>query len=221
MTRLAPCLLTAALALSLPAIAQASAMPRADFEAGRVTASASINGLFYIVPFPIGSVDYALTDRLSLGAAASAWMALGRATLKVWESSNGLVVGVTAAGGFNNEQMIFGTLGPILSFPATSVPGARIYSPGRLYEGPWGQVALTASWPVLGPRSPIALRGMVGPALGNAVFAGPMATALGAVPRENRLSLALLPNAELAFRLHPRHEITLGGFGYLGYRGTF
>jgi hypothetical protein len=117
--------------------------------------------------------------------------------------------------------MIFGTLGPLLSFPATSVPGARPYSPDRLYEGPWGQVALTASWPVLGPGSPFVLRGMVGPALGNAVFAGPMATALGAVPRENRLSLALIPNAELAFRLHPRHEITLGGFGYLGYRGTF
>ncbi|MNL86668.1 hypothetical protein D3C87_2154690 [compost metagenome] len=63
---------------------------------------------------------------------------------------------------------------------------------------------------------------MIGPVLGSAVFEAPMTPSSGgAVPMEERPTVALVPNVELAFRLTPRQEITLGGFGYVAWRGTF
>ncbi|MDB5101731.1 MAG: hypothetical protein JWM80_6152 [Cyanobacteria bacterium RYN_339] len=209
--------LATALALALTAPAQASGMPRADFEAGQLTVSGGVNGVVFVVPLATASVDYSPMNRLSVGLGASMWTVNAHAVLRALQGPSGSTLGLMVAGGFNNDQMIFGTLGPVLAGGAPLPAGPAFYTPGRDYTGPWGQLALVGSLPL----GPLVLRGMLGPMYGNAQFMGVPPAGDPNIPIEERMTLAFIPNVELAWRIAPHHELTVGGFSWVGYRGIF
>lgn len=131
--------LTALALLLIPAAAEASTLPRVDFEARQVMVS---------VGLPDASVDVALSDRLSLGASA---FALGvdnlfpaaRATYRLADGPGGLVVGVTLSAGLIPNVM-----------RSASVP--------LMYQS-YVQPAANVTLPLGGAQSPVRLRATLGP----------------------------------------------------------
>ncbi len=81
-----------------------------------------------------------------------------------------------------------------------SVSGPTTYSV-------WMQPALNVAVPLGSPTSDWTLRGTVGPLL--------FGMSIAAVP-----SMLFWPNLELAYRLDGANEVTLGGNGLVGWRGT-
>lgn len=158
------------------------------------------------------SVDYALFDRLSLGAyviyqvdqapdlahavVEREWAL--RSTCRLWEHPTGVQLGITLSGGQTSEAKLM---------LATGTPTAP---QDAYFYFPWFQPALNLTLPMGIPH----LRGrvMVGP-----FFGRPFMTSYFPM-----LALQLLwPNIELAYRIADHHEITLGGNSLLGWRGTF
>ncbi len=80
-----------------------------------------------------------------------------------------------------------------------SVSGPTTYST-------WVQPALVVGYRFGGPEGALSLRGTVGPMFLNGSTAMPFLA---------------WPNAEVAYRFAPGHELTLGGNGLVGWRGTF
>lgn len=219
----------ALLAVGHPAPAQASSMPTADFEASRWHIGlGAVRFALVPIPVPGGSLDYSLTDRLAVGAAASMLSGFARATYRFGEVPGLLQYGVTLSGGYGYEYLPltrFLVLGPY-TFPERSNP-QFYYDMGlggsQAYRGGWGQPALNATLTPFGPEGPILVRAMWGPVFGVATLmgAGPPPGETGAIQLDDVFAVTLVPNIELAFRPWRWLELTIGGYSLAGVRTHF
>ena len=188
-------LLPALAAVLIATPAHASAMPPVDLAGGQVALT---------VGFPGVGVDAAL-GRLVLGASAMGLLVppyglgygfVGRAT---WRLS-----------GLPEREPCFGLALLGGNAGLGTLPGAAA---GSTWEGWFCQPGLVVSWPV---ARGVTLRAMGGPLLFTGVVGRSAAVAggTGVVP--------FVPNLELAFRLAPGQELTIGGLpNLIGWRGRF
>lgn len=142
---------------------------------------------------PDANYDYAFTDSLSVGVSAL-YFPPGFA-------SPGLVAAPRLSYRFFGSDDDF-ALGATLSAGYFENVGYGTQTPSRML---WVQPAINASI-ALGPV--VRVRCTLGPALlENTDFTNGM--------------VLPLPNVEVAFKLHPQHELTLGGNSLVGWRGRF
>lgn len=214
--RLFALLLTAALAAAPPA--GASTVPRVDFGGGEIYVA---GGTLWPVRGALDfSADWARDERESWGFTLMAvpitgappgyfrerlpglWLAAGRVVHKWGENDDGLSWG----------GMLSGGLAPVFAETTDTV----VPPPNFMFVQP----ALVGSWGfrLFGFRS--ALRGTLGPVLslggiGDAIGAGAGGGA------DFGIAAWLWPNFEFAVAFSPRHELTLGGNGVIGWRTSF
>jgi hypothetical protein len=81
---------------------------------------------------------------------------------------------------------------------------------GGGFFGPWIQPALAVTLPLLGAESPAKLRASMGPLLMPSLY-----SASSPFPWQS----LIWPNLELAFKVTPSNELTLGGNAIIGWRG--
>lgn len=132
--------------LFVPVAADASTLPRVDFQAHQVMIA---------IGFPDASVDVALSDRLSLGASA---VALGvdnlfpavRATYRLAEGPGGFAFGATLSAGLIPNFMR-GSMTPLM------------------YQS-YVQPAANVTLPLGGSESPVRLRATLGPIFNDGVL---------------------------------------------------
>lgn len=196
--------LALALALVLmPAAAEASTLPRVDFDAGnRMLAVGALDASF----------DYAFTDRLSLGVSlvpypstSIAWFdpllsplnASVRGTYRVGEVL-GMPVGVSLSAGVNQTIISTAAVGAPSLNPFPGLPLLRFEY--LAYVQPALNVArpLGAGWTVRATLGPLII-----------------------VDPGHRGVLPLWPNVEFSKQLGEHHELTLLGNSLVGWRGTF
>lgn len=164
--------------------AEASMVPPVDLEAGRGALTVGLATVAY---------DHALSDRLSLGLAATGvhliflagYGAAARGTYRLGSLPGDGMYGLTLSGGY----MAISSIGPAQS-------------------GVFVQPALNFAWPFAYGN----LRATIGPML----LFGRVSPTIG--PVQTFDFQPLVPNMELAFRISDRDEVTLGGYGLLGWR---
>jgi hypothetical protein len=218
MKALRPALVAASAALLAAPPAAASTVPRVDFAGGEIfVAGGSLYPVRGTVDF---SADWAREETQSYGLSLIAvpitgappgyfrerlpglWVAAARVTRKWGENDDGMSWGLTVAGG----------LAPVFAeTTATVVPPPNFWFLQPAFVGAW-------NFRLFGIRS--ALRGTLGPVLslggvGDAIGSGAGGGA------DFGVAAWLWPNLEFAVRVSPRHELTLGGNGVLGWRTTF
>lgn len=202
MRRIACLVLPLVLALATPA--GASSLPDAGLKGHKLVVTAGILD---------GSVDFAVTDRLQLGA-GSVWNLLaganyGRATYRVLDTtwlgdialnlSAGTIVGTLAK--TPPGQFVF--IGPVFSRPLGSIAVLR---------GSLG-LLLSNNINIVYGAGPSAIEGA-----GQEILSRSWGLGLGGGPGAIDY---LVPNLELAFPFGEHHDLTLGGNSVIGWRGRF
>jgi hypothetical protein len=222
-------ILTALLAAG-PLPAAASVMPDLRARPQPWTFSGGIHGVALVVPMPAAAIDYAVTDRWSVGAMVAPFADLGvRTTYRLISGPWGFQFGLGLSGGVVGPRHVaYGqpAIGPIplQPFPLQAVADQPMGGDG-LSQQLWGQAALLWALPLGGEDSPFVLRGDFGALLVPVrymVYDVPdPATDPNGYRYEYRQSWAFVPHIELGWRFLPNHEVTVGGYGLLGYRYTF
>lgn len=212
-----PALIALVLALWC-APASASTVPPIDLGPSEFTAALGIEVLGPSATY--GSLDYALTDRLSIGGAGlwglskaygdeGSWMNRRWAALRggyrlLSSRDNELMVGVSVSLGISNVSAG--------RHPYGYVPGYHLFVQPAVNFA----LAIPTPWDLRASleSAPLTLRGTVGPAFGSSVmvFQGQ----LTAIPI----------NVEIAYRLGGHHEVVLGGSNWglptgISWRSTF
>jgi hypothetical protein len=198
-------------------------MPTSDVRGGQWSVSLTAANIALVVPIPGLSVDYGITDSVSIGAVNNLWGTGARAAWRVYEAGNGFSIAAVASGGSNHNFVTMMGAGPFVGFPVNlgqQPPAAGLYGPFNSIAGAWGQPAVAATLPIGGPDSPFVLRGMVGPVIG---FAPPPQGGEGAgqLGPLRFSTMLIVPNLELAYRPTRGLEVTLGGYDMLGVRWRF
>lgn len=214
-------------ALSFAAPALASPLPDLRDRDTRWTASLDVHTVVWVVPLIAASLDYALTEDLQIGTMLALDTQGLRATYRFAEGPWGLQWGLTGGGGLQGPRHVMYqgiSLGPWMT-PAYTVPN----QPEEPYAGfepgsnLWGHLGLVFALPLGGEDSPFTLRGDLG------ALYSPYRVQLFDVPASDpngyrydyRFGLALIPHLELGWRFIENLELTIGGYGLAGLRGTF
>lgn len=216
----------AALSLSAPALA--SPLPDLRDRDTRWTASLNVYTFALVLPLVAGSLDYAVTEDLQIGTILSMDTQGLRATYRFTEGPWGLQWGLTGGGGQLGPRHVMYQgigLGPWMT-PAYT---AR-YEPEHPFAGYepgtnlWGHAGLVFALPLGGKDSPFTLRGDLGALYAPfrvQVFDLPAGDPNGYYRYDYRFGLALIPHLELGWRFVEHLELTIGGYGLAGLRGTF
>ena len=190
----------AGLSLLMATPCEASTLPPVDFEASRVILSA---GTLWHERIVDASLDVALSERVSLGLSlignplarpdkpATLHVGAIRSTYRLHGAPDAFSYGLTLSAGTYLDK-----------------PGGWFMNPRTSEHFPWAQLAFNLALP-LGDWG--VFRGTLGP-----VFVGEAATRSLFAPW-----LWAVPNAELALRVWPPHELTLGGNSLVGWRASF
>lgn len=211
-----PLLLAALLATAQAA--EASTVPRVDFEGGEIfVAGGTLWPVRGAVDF---SVDWARAEREAWGISLMAvpitgappgyfrerlpglWVAAGRVVSQWGQNDDGLSWGSVVSGG----------LAPVFAeTTATVVPPPNFW---------FVQPALVGAWRfrLFGFHS--ALRGTLGPVLSLGGVGDAVGTGAGG-GADFGIAAWLWPNLEFAVAFSRRHEMTLGGNSVIGWRSTF
>lgn len=182
-----------AAALATAAPAAASTLPPLDYRAGQTVVA---------IGFPDLNVDHALSDRLAAGLTV-----LYIPPIIEWSPArtqpDGTVIPASrpfwlAAGPRVTYRLAGEADGTALGVSTT----AGILGPQWNW---WVQPSLVGSLSLWGV---VRLRGSLGPVITSSFLANPW-------------GFGLWPNAEMAIRVLPDHELTLGGNALVGWRGRF
>lgn len=181
----------------MTAPAAGSTLPKVDFKQGQTMLALGVVD---------ANIDYALTETISIGASGIflngypqlTWglytFGVGaiRATARFVETPNRASLGVTVSAGQISGH-------PFIRSSKSEMP--LVLSPTR----GWFQPALNASIPI----DRFTIRATLGPVFGADLEQGTTGI------------FVVWPNLEVAYRLLPGQELTLGGNSILGWRGIF
>lgn len=171
--------------------AEASTLPRVDFERGNIMAGFGLMDV---------AADYALLNGWSVGACWArtaddglwGYMAGAavRSTNRLWQFDGGPSLGVTFSAGEIRSS-------------------GGIEGPSTIY---WVQPALNVAWPV---ASQVMVRATLGP-----LFAQPASPSSSSDGNRAWYVVPLVPNLELAFRPTSHLELIVGGNSLVSFRMT-